>query len=98
MQKARLQYDSSLLDLINKQKELYKNIESLWLDATNAQEQYAAAESKLKSSQASYEMVSEQFNLGMKNTVELLTEKITCSVHSSNVFRPSIWLSWIGLY
>ena len=24
---------------------------------------------------ASYEMVSEQFNLGMKNTVELLTEK-----------------------
>ena len=61
--------------LINKQKELYKNIESLWLDATNAQEQYAAAESKLKSSQASYEMVSEQFNLGMKNTVELLTEK-----------------------
>lgn len=75
VQKARLQFDSSRLDLINKQKELYKNIESLWLDATNAQQQYAAAESKLKSSQASYEMVSEQFNLGMKNTVELLTEK-----------------------
>ncbi len=75
VQKARLQYDSSQLDLINKQKELYKNIESLWLDATNAQQQYAAAESKLKSSRASYEMVSEQFNLGMKNTVELLTEK-----------------------
>lgn len=75
VQKARLQFDSSQLDLINKQKELYKNIESLWLDATNAQQQYAAAASKLKSSQASYEMVSEQFNLGMKNTVELLTEK-----------------------
>lgn len=75
VQKARLQFDSNQLDLINKQKELYKNIESLWLDATNAQQQYAAAESKLKSSQASYEMVSEQFNLGMKNTVELLTEK-----------------------
>lgn len=75
VQKARLQYDSSRLDLINKQKELYKNIESLWLDATNAQQQYAAAESKLKSSRASFEMVSEQFNLGMKNTVELLTEK-----------------------
>lgn len=75
VQKARLQFDSSQLDLINKQKKLYKNIESLWLDATNAQQQYAAAASKLKSSQASYEMVSEQFNLGMKNTVELLTEK-----------------------
>lgn len=41
----------------------------------NAQQQYAAAESKVKSSQTSFDMVSEQFNLGMKNTVELLTEK-----------------------
>lgn len=75
VQKARLQYSSSQLDLINKQKELYKNIESLWLDATNAQQQYDAAESKLKSSRTSFDMVSEQFSLGMKNTVELLTEK-----------------------
>ncbi|WP_237037987.1 TolC family protein [Phocaeicola faecalis] len=75
VQKARLQYSSSQLDLINKQKELYKNIESLWLDATNARQQYNAAESKLKSSRTSFDMVSEQFNLGMKNTVELLTEK-----------------------
>lgn len=75
IEKARLQYSSSQLELINKQKELYKNIESLWLDATNAQQQYEAAESKLKSSQTSFNMVSEQFNLGMKNTVELLTEK-----------------------
>ena len=75
VQKARLQYSSSQLDLINKQKELYKNIESQWLDATNARQQYDAAESKLKSSRTSFDMVSEQFNLGMKNTVELLTEK-----------------------
>ncbi len=30
VQKARLQYDSSLLDLINKQKELYKNISKVY--------------------------------------------------------------------
>ena len=30
---------------------------------------------KLKSSQTSFDMVNEQFRLGMKNTVELLTEK-----------------------
>ena len=35
----------------------------------------AGAEVKLKSSQTSFDMVSEQFRLGMKNTVELLTEK-----------------------
>lgn len=39
------------------------------------QQQYDAAESKLKSSRISFDMVNEQFNLGMKNTVELLTEK-----------------------
>ncbi len=75
VQKARLQYDSSLLDLLSKQKELYKTVESLWLDAVNAQQQYVAADSKLKSSQVSFDMVNEQFSMGMKNTVELLTEK-----------------------
>ena len=72
---AKLQYNTSQLELVNKQKELYSTIESLWLDALNAQQQYAAAEIKVKSSQTSFDMVSEQFNLGMKNTVELLTEK-----------------------
>lgn len=75
VQKARLQYNTSQLDLINKQKELYSTIEGLWLDALNAQQQYVAAETKVKSSQTSFDMVNEQFNLGMKNTVELLTEK-----------------------
>ena len=40
-----------------------------------AQQRYAAAIEKLHSTQTSYELVSEQFNAGMKNTVELLTEK-----------------------
>lgn len=66
VQKARLQYSNSQYDLINKQKELYSTIETLWLDALNAQQQYAAAESKQESSQTSFDMVSEQFNLGMK--------------------------------
>ena len=75
VQKAKLQYSNSQLNLATKQKELYSTVESLWLDALNAQQQYAAADNKLKSSQTSYDMVSEQFTLGMKNTVELLTEK-----------------------
>ena len=75
VEKAQFQYNSSLLNLQDKQKGLYTEIETLWLDALNAQQQYAAAEVKLKSSQTSFDMVSEQFRLGMKNTVELLTEK-----------------------
>lgn len=73
--KAKLQMQTSQLDLMDEQKTLYKTIESLWLSANSAQQQYVAATQKLKSTQASYALVSEQFNLGMKNTVELLTEK-----------------------
>ena len=75
VRKAKLQYSTSQLDLMNQEKELYSTIERFYLDALNAQQQYAAAETKVKSSQTSFDMVSEQFNLGMKNTVELLTEK-----------------------
>lgn len=75
VEKARLQRNDSELSLINEQKALYKTIESLWLDANSARQQFEAADSKQTSSQTSFDMVSEQFNLGMKNIVELLTEK-----------------------
>ena len=73
--KAKLQKQTSQLDLLDRQKELYRTIETYWLDARSAQQQYEAATQQLKSAQASYELVSEQFNAGMKNTVDLLTEK-----------------------
>ena len=73
--KAKLQKQTSQLDLMDQQKELYRTIESYWLDATSAQQQYAAATLQVESAQASYDLVSEQFNAGMKNTVDLLTEK-----------------------
>lgn len=75
VQKAVLQRETSMLNLLDSQKTLYKTIEGLWLDANSAQQRYAAAQEKLKSTQISYDLISEQFNLGMKNTVELLTEK-----------------------
>lgn len=75
VEKARLQQETSNLALQEEQKALYKTIEGFWLDANSAQQQYAAAREKLSSTRTSYDLVSEQFNLGMKNTVELLTEK-----------------------
>lgn len=73
--KAKLQKQTGELNLLDSQKTLYRTIESLWLTAVSAQQQYVAAAQKLKSSEESYALVSEQFNVGMKNTVELLTEK-----------------------
>lgn len=75
VEKARLNYENSRLDMANEEKALYRTIEGYWLDATSAQQRYIAAQEKLRSSETSYELVNEQFNLGMKNTVELLTEK-----------------------
>lgn len=75
VEKAKIQKMTSELSLLDEQKNLYKTIEGLWLDANSAQQQYIAAQEKLKSTQTSYELLQEQFNLGMKNTVELLTEK-----------------------
>lgn len=77
VQKAKLQQETSQLDLQDKQKALYKSIEGYWLEAVNSQQRYAAAEKKQQSAQTSFELVSQQFDLGMKNIVELLTEKNT---------------------
>lgn len=75
VQKAKLQRETSLLNLLDEQKTLYKTIEGLWLDANTAQQRYVAAQEKLRSTQTSFELISEQFNMGMKNIIELLTEK-----------------------
>ena len=75
IEKARLQLRTSELDLKQANKDLYKTIESLYLDASSAQSQYLAAREQVESANTSFSLVSEQFDLGMKNTVELLTEK-----------------------
>lgn len=75
VQKAKIQRQTSELDWQEEKKTLYKNIETIWLDANNAQKRYMAATRKLSSAQTSYELLQEQFSLGMKNTVELLTGK-----------------------
>lgn len=73
--KARLAITTSQLDLLNTQKQLLKTVEGIYLDATSAQEQYTSAVERLAYTEESYQLTEEQFFLGMKNTVELLTEK-----------------------
>lgn len=73
--KARLAITTSQLDLLNTQKQLLKTVEGIYLDATSAQQQYTSATERLAYTEESYQLTEEQFFLGMKNTVELLTEK-----------------------
>lgn len=75
IQKAKLRITDSELELQNTQKELLSTIESIYLDALSSQTRYVAAAEKVKSVSISEELIREQFNVGMKNTLELLTEK-----------------------
>lgn len=73
--KAKLDRENSLLDLKDKQKTLYNTIETYWIDATTNQSKYKAAKVATESQATSYELLSEQFRLGLKNIVELMTGK-----------------------
>lgn len=73
--KARLAITTSQLEWLNTQKQLLKTVEGIYLDATSAQQQYTSATERLAYAEESYKLTEEQFFLGMKNTVELLTEK-----------------------
>ena len=73
--KAKIQQLQAQLNLQDQQKTLYANIQQYWLNATTNQEKYKAASSSVESAQQSYELLSEQFRLGLKNIVELMTGK-----------------------
>ena len=73
--KAQIQYENSLLDLQNQQTTLYSTIEDYWLQATTNQQQFRAAQASTKSAQESYNLLSEQFSLGLKNIAELMNGK-----------------------
>lgn len=73
--KARYASITSELELINTRKQLLKTVESIYLDATSAQNQYLAAVEQVRYTEESYTLIDEQFALGMKNTLELLSAK-----------------------
>jgi len=75
IRKAKYALKSSELSLEESQKTLYSTIENYWLNATTSQKQYFYAKANEKSMKESYELVSEQFKLGLKNIVELTTGK-----------------------
>ena len=73
--KARIAQEQARADLLSEEKDLYSTIEGFWLDAINNQQKFRSAKASVESEQASYDLLQEQFNLGLKNIVELLTGK-----------------------
>ncbi len=73
--KAQLQKESYLLDLKDQQTSLYSTIENYWLQAVTNQSKFIAAQASTKSAQESYNLLSEQFRMGLKNIIELMNGK-----------------------
>lgn len=75
LNKAKLSVLTQDLERTATEKQLLKTVEGVYLDATSSQHQYLSAKEQVNSLETSYALISEQFSLGMKNTLELLTEK-----------------------
>lgn len=73
--KAKIQRQQAQLDLQDQQKTLYQTIEGYWLDANTNQQKFRAAQSTVESEQQSYDLLSEKFNLGLTNIIELMNGK-----------------------
>ena len=72
---ARLKVENADLEYLNTQKDLLKTVETVYLDAVSSQDRYRSAMESMNAARQSFALVQEQFNLGMKNTLEMLTEK-----------------------
>ena len=75
VERARLSESTAQLNMLETEKSLRKEVETAYHDAILAQGQYSAGSEKINALQTSYGLIEQQFNLGMKNTLELLTEK-----------------------
>ncbi|MCF0195815.1 MAG: TolC family protein, partial [Bacteroidaceae bacterium] len=73
VRQAKLRQASSRLDLQDQKNILSSTIEQYWLNARRNQQNFIAARQQLASQQKSYELLNEQFQLGLKNIVQLLT-------------------------
>ena len=73
--KARIAQDQAQVNFESEQHDLYTTVEGYWLDAVNNQQKFRSASATVESEQESYNLLTEQFNLGLKNIVELMTGK-----------------------
>ena len=75
LNKALIERQNYMLDLQDKQAALYSDIERYWLQATTNQSKFKAAKASVQSAKESFDLLNEQFRLGLKNTIELMTGK-----------------------
>lgn len=71
--KANVQRINAALDEQSRQNDIAQDVESWYIDLKASQARYKAGIEKAASASLSNDLVNEQFNLGLVNTVELMT-------------------------
>lgn len=77
IQAARINTRQAELDLQNTRKQLLQDVEQAYQDAVSAQSRYMAARRNYEASHLSYSLVQEEYNVGTKTFVDVLSEKTT---------------------
>lgn len=72
IERAKVNETIAQLDLADEQKTLYQNIETYWLNANNSQQKFLASCANVKSLTTTYELLDDQFRLGMTDITNLL--------------------------
>lgn len=71
--RANVQQLNARLDADQRQTDLAQAVENWYIDTRSAQSRFLAAGQQLESAKTSNELTNEQFNLGLVNTIELMT-------------------------
>ncbi|MBS1655156.1 MAG: TolC family protein [Bacteroidetes bacterium] len=75
--KSQIAIEQAKLDLDNTKTVLNQQVEQAYINLQNAQAQYAAADTRLKAAQESYNITNEQLRLGSVVTTDVLVQKDT---------------------
>lgn len=75
VRKAENNQKTAELNLTDAEKNLYQTIETLYNNALTAQAKYNVSDSQLTSAEKSMTLTTQQYELGLKNTIELLSEQ-----------------------
>ena len=75
--KAKISLQQAKDEVDDVKAQLALAIQGYWINATTNQQRFKSAGASVGSAQDSYELLSEQFRLGLKNIVELTTAKTT---------------------
>lgn len=100
--KAELSLMQSKAEMDDAKSSLALTVQGYWIDATTSQQRFRAAIASVESAQASYDLLGEQFRLGLKNIVELTNAKTTLlNAQQSRLeskYTAILYLQLLGFY